>query len=129
MTIYIRGINNNTGYGSYTIELMDAIRALGHDVRFVNFVDKKIPDVSNLFSVLPGEHIVNVKTPNTYRICQSMIESDGLHPDWVNKYNLINSVCVISQYMKDVYINSGVKTEIKIVPLGIETKLFKKKKL
>ncbi len=124
--IHIRGIQGNTGYGTYTLHLINAINKTGHMTRFYPFNNLPLPDdIHRILNVLPGEHLFSMKTNGTYCICQTMIESDKLANDWVNKYNQTDEIWVTTPFMREVYIKSGVKVPIKIVPLGIDFDLYK----
>jgi len=56
-----------------------------------------------------------------YKIIYTMIEtSNKIHKDYAEKLNLFNEIWVPSHYAKDMFIKSGVRSRIEIIPLGVD---------
>jgi len=52
------------------------------------------------------------------------LEADYISQEWVNSCNDMNMVIVPSQFEKNIFINSGVKTRIEVVNEGIDITVF-----
>ena len=65
-----------------------------------------------------------------YKILYTMIEnSEGLHIDYVDKLNMFSEIWVPTEFGKNLMIKNGVKSPIKIMPLGVDTDRYKEKKV
>jgi GT2 family glycosyltransferase len=59
-----------------------------------------------------------------YKIGYTMLEVDGLPPEWVRQANLMNEVWVPSKFNKKTFEESGVKVPIRVIPLGVDPAYF-----
>jgi len=59
-----------------------------------------------------------------YKIGFSMLEVDGLPPEWVRQANLMDEVWVPSPFNLETFRASGVRRPIHVVPLGIDPNHF-----
>ena len=59
------------------------------------------------------------------RIAFTMIEtSNGVHNDYLERLAMCPEVWVPSKYLEDILIRSGLSVPVKVVPLGVDTKVF-----
>ncbi len=54
----------------------------------------------------------------------TMLETNRIPKEWVRQANMMDEVWVPSTFNKNTFIDSGVKSPIKIVPLGIDPNYF-----
>lgn len=59
-----------------------------------------------------------------YRIANTMCESDHVAPVWAEKLNAMQQVIVPNEFNKEVFINSGVKAPITVIPHGVDTERY-----
>lgn len=59
-----------------------------------------------------------------YKIGFTMLEVDGLPPEWVRQANQMDEIWVPSNFNKQTFLESGVKKPIHIIPLGIDPEYF-----
>jgi glycosyltransferase involved in cell wall biosynthesis len=64
------------------------------------------------------------RNTGSFKIGYTMLEVDGLPREWVRQANLMNEVWVPSEFNKVTFLNSGVKTPIHIIPLGVDPAYF-----
>jgi GT2 family glycosyltransferase len=64
------------------------------------------------------------KNTGQYKIGFTMLEVDGLPPEWVRQANLMDEVWVPSSFNKRTFRDSGVKVPIRVVPLGVNPAYF-----
>lgn len=63
---------------------------------------------------------LNINHPG-YKILYTMIEtSNKVHPDYAGKLNMVNEVWVPTEYGKKILQASGVRSEIRVMPLGVD---------
>lgn len=67
---------------------------------------------------------VFARNTGKYRIGFTMLEVDGLPPEWVRQANMMDEVWVPSTFNERTFRDSGVKVPIRVVPLGIDTAYF-----
>lgn len=67
---------------------------------------------------------VFARNTGRYRIGFTMLEVDGLPPEWVRQANMMDEVWVPSTFNERTFRDSGVKVPIRVVPLGIDTAYF-----
>jgi GT2 family glycosyltransferase len=60
----------------------------------------------------------------SYRIGYTMLEVDGVHPDWVRQCNQMDEVWVPSSFNAETFAGSGVTCPIHVMPLGIDPQYF-----
>ena len=58
------------------------------------------------------------------KICNTMGETDRLGKDWVNKINRMDYVLVPNSFQRNMFIESGVKKPVFVIPHGTETEKF-----
>ena len=61
-----------------------------------------------------------------YKIFYTMMETFGIHKQYADRCTLCNEIWLPTQFCIDQFINSGVKTPIIKMPLGIDTNIYKK---
>lgn len=134
---FLAELNNYTGYGQHLIETATRMEKLGyypsirakttnHVVRIPDNIVAKVvqcvqPELIEIFLNHPTE----LPTPGKKTIYFTMWESTRLPSKNVQFLNLSEAVVVPSNWCKTVFINSGVKVPIYVVPLGIDEKVFK----
>jgi len=64
----------------------------------------------------------------SYNIAHSMFEASELPTRWISFYNQFNEIWVPSKFCKSAYERSDLKCCIYLVPLGVDTSLYKKQK-
>jgi len=67
------------------------------------------------------------KNSGKYKIGYTMLEVDGLPNEWVRQANLMDEIWVPSTFNKRTFEESGVKTKINIIPLGVDPAYFSPK--
>lgn len=60
-----------------------------------------------------------------YKILFTMMETRRLHPAYVERCNCADEIIVPSKWCKEVFLESGVKKPIDIVPLGVDTNIYR----
>jgi glycosyltransferase involved in cell wall biosynthesis len=61
-----------------------------------------------------------------YKMLFTMMETRRLHPEYANRCNCADEIVVPSRWCKDVFIESGVKKPIAVVPLGVDTSIYRR---
>lgn len=64
------------------------------------------------------------KNTGKYKIGFTMLETSGIPKEWVQQANLMDEIWVPSNFNKETFVNSGVQTPIRVVPLGIDPNYF-----
>ncbi len=59
-----------------------------------------------------------------FKIGFTMLEVDGLPNSWVDVLNAVDEVFVPSDFNRETFSNSGVKTPIQVMPLGVDQTRF-----
>ena len=67
------------------------------------------------------------KNTGKYKIGFTMLEVDGLPPEWVRQANLMDEVWVPSSFNEHTFRSSGVTVPIRVVPLGVDPAYFSPK--
>lgn len=80
--------------------------------------------VSSLPQVVFGQGDVFYRNFGSYRIGYSMLEVDGLPPEWVEQANRMDEIWVPSNFNKKTFSDSGVKRPIFVMPLGVDPDYF-----
>lgn len=78
----------------------------------------------NLIQVVYGQGDVFYRNTGKYKIGFTMLEVDGLPKEWVQQANQMDEVWVPSEFSSTVFKNSGVKSPIHVVPLGVDPNYF-----
>lgn len=60
-----------------------------------------------------------------YKMLFTMMETRRLHKDYVERANCADEIVVPTRWCKEVFEESGVKKPIAVVPLGVDTSLYK----
>ena len=60
-----------------------------------------------------------------YKMLFTMMETRRLHKDYVIRCNCADEIVVPSKWCRDVFVESGVKKPITVVPLGVDTDMYK----
>jgi glycosyltransferase involved in cell wall biosynthesis len=76
------------------------------------------------FVRLSPEIAVDFLEPNLVNICSCAWETSKLHPHWVDCCNRFDSIFVESEWSRAVFINSGVKVPIMVVPNCIDVSRY-----
>lgn len=53
-----------------------------------------------------------------------MENSQTLHRDYVEKLNMFNEIWVPTRFNKEMFLNNGVKSDIRVIPLGVDTSRY-----
>ena len=64
------------------------------------------------------------KNSGKIKIGFTMLETSGIPKEWVRQANLMDEIWVPSKFNKETFIDSGVRTPIRIVPLGVDPNYF-----
>ena len=131
-----------TGYGRIGTFLAPALKNLGHDVRvipaypdelrvaeqrileLVNLIDDKMLDADVTIRLSIGSPSDILSFYGKRRVQYTMLENDRLPPFWVKALNTVDDVWTLSHWGKQVFENSGVKKDVKVVPAGVDLNLF-----
>lgn len=60
-----------------------------------------------------------------YKFLFTMMETRRLHKDYVERCNCADEIVVPSHWCKDVFLESGVKKPIEVVPLGVDLNTYR----
>jgi len=60
-----------------------------------------------------------------YKLLYTMMETRQLHKDYVERCNCADEIVVPSNWCKQIFLESGVKKPIDVVPLGVDLNLYK----
>lgn len=60
-----------------------------------------------------------------YKMLFTMMETRRLHKDYVERCNCADEIIVPTRWCKEVFQESGVKKPMYVVPLGVDTQLYK----
>lgn len=74
--------------------------------------------------VVYGQGDVFIKNEGKYKIGYTMLEVNGLPEEWVRQCNRMDEVWVPSTFNAETFYNSGVRTPIHIIPLGVDPNFF-----
>ncbi len=61
----------------------------------------------------------------TYNIGYTVIEVNRIHPYWVDQMNLMDEIWTSSKFCRDIFIECGVQTPIKVMPHGVDTDFYR----
>jgi len=59
-----------------------------------------------------------------YKMLFTMMETRRLHPGYVERCNCADEVVVPSRWCKEVFLESGVRKPLSVVPLGVDTDIY-----
>lgn len=60
-----------------------------------------------------------------YKLLFTMMETRRLHDDYVIRCNCADEIVVPSRWCRDIFLESGVKKPIEVVPLGVDLDIYK----
>ena len=138
-------INFPSGYAGSSRSFVESLDALGVSVRY-----RYVYGPGTVFPVPEPEHsdsyVVNMvrsrqfgkapvevvyaqgdvfaKNTGRYKVGFTMLEVDGLPPEWVRQANLMDEVWVPSSFNEQTFRESGVRVPIRVVPLGVDPAYF-----
>jgi glycosyltransferase involved in cell wall biosynthesis len=142
MIINLNGPVGQTGYGRIITFMAPALKAMGHKVHVlpayqeeVRVADEKLYEFMNNIDEEQLNADVNVRLSvanpadaisfyGKKRVFWTMLENDKLPPFWVKSLNTMDQVWALSHWGKQVFENSGVKKDVKIVPAGVDLNIF-----
>lgn len=127
------------GYARMNRKFMMGLEAQGVDVKYdqlqsLNDMDK---DTAKKLAALCGRRvppdapkIYGMTAPLIYdwsrmKILFTMMETRRLHKDYVERCNCADEIIVPTRWCKDTFEESGVKKPISVVPLGVDTSIYK----
>ena len=70
------------------------------------------------------EYVKSVVVRSSYRVGYSMLEVSGLPEEWVRQANEMDEIWTPSPFNVRTFRDSGVKTPICVMPLGVDTENF-----
>ncbi|EGG32426.1 glycosyltransferase, group 2 family protein [Paenibacillus sp. HGF5] len=74
--------------------------------------------------VVYGQGDVFYKNTGSYKIGYTMLEVTGIPREWVKQANSMDEIWVPSEFNRETFYNSGVRTPINIIPLGVDPNYF-----
>jgi glycosyltransferase involved in cell wall biosynthesis len=142
MIINLNGPIGPTGYGRILTFLAPALKSMGHRIHvipaypdeiraadqrvleFCNNIDEEmlIADANVRLSVGNPQDAMSFAGKN--RSFWTMLENNKLPPFWVKALNSCDNVWTLSKWGKEVFENSGVKKDVKVVPAGVDVNMF-----
>jgi GT2 family glycosyltransferase/glycosyltransferase involved in cell wall biosynthesis len=93
------------------------------DSYIVNMVRSRAFSTSSI-QVVYAQGDVFERNTGKYKIGYTMLEVDGLPPEWVRQANLMNEVWVPSHFNEKTFRDSGVTVPINVIPLGVDPAYF-----
>lgn len=131
-------INGFTGYGLHSCEIICYLLSRGLSVRVQPVaIDERFAPIPRPVrnAIVPGIpeepwqlllHAPNISpTAGKRTIWFTMWDSSNLPPDFVSRLNQAEGIIVPSRWNADGFRNCGVRPPIKIIPLGIDTEVFR----
>lgn len=138
-------INFPSGYAGSSRSFVETLDRIGVSARY-----KYVYGPGTVFPVVEPEHsdsyLVNMvrarefgkapvqvvyaqgdvfqKNTGKFKIGFTMLEVDGLPPEWVRQANLMDEVWVPSSFNERTFRDSGVTVPIHVVPLGVDPAYF-----
>lgn len=65
------------------------------------------------------------ETKDRFRVCFTMMETERTHPDFIKRLNEnYNEVWVPTEWNKNVFIESGLRIDCRVVPLGVDPSVY-----
>lgn len=138
-------INFPSGYAGSSRSLVESLDALGVSVRYkyvygpgtvfpvpepthsdsyiANMVRAREFDKAAV-QVVYAQGDVFERNTGKYKVGFTMLEVDGLPPEWVRQANLMDEVWVPSTFNERTFRDSGVRVPIRVVPLGVDPAYF-----
>lgn len=74
--------------------------------------------------VVYGQGDVFKRNDGKYKIGYTMLETTGIPKEWVKQANMMDEIWVPSSFNVETFKNSGVKTPIHVIPLGIDPNYY-----
>lgn len=139
-------LNFSTGYAMSSREILRALDGFGVRTAYTYVYGKGTPfPVAE--SENSGDYLLNVissrrksalpKTAVVYgqgdvfkknrgrrRIGYTMLEVDGFPAEWIRQANLMDEVWVPSRFNQESFVDSGLKSPIHVIPLGVDVDHF-----
>jgi glycosyltransferase involved in cell wall biosynthesis len=131
-----------TGYGIFSTNFLSALKKLDIDINVIPtymeeipLADKGIKELIDLKStdILDADVIIKtcISNPSDIigfhgkkRIYYTLLEADRIPPYWVRALNTVDEVWTMSEWGKKSFIDSGVKTPIKVMQGGVDLNIF-----
>lgn len=146
MKINFFGPLGPTGYGIITRFLTPALERQGLDVAVfpiygLNIAEQETLNLINKVSSpdrFDADASIKLSVANPFeglmfngkkRIFYTMLEVDKIPEAWVKTLNRMDQVWTLSKWGAEVFKNSGVEREIKVVPGGVDLNLFNPNRL
>ena len=116
-----------SGYGLMSAEYSRHLKALGQNVSFFPDNDKGGEDI--VLWIRPPHYIKYPEFQETKKnVFFTMHETETFKDwksDWPQLLNKVTAVVTPTQWNKEVFIKNGVCVPIHVVPLGVDTKVFR----
>lgn len=136
-------VGSPSGYAVSSREMVLQLDALGVDVRLAylygtDWMDaqrddhrlaamRRRPKDLGLPQVVYGSGDLFCKNSGRFRIGYTMLEVDGITENWVLQANALDEIWVPSTFNQETFLNSGLKTPIYVIPLGVNPDYFNPK--
>lgn len=136
-------VGNPSGYAVSAREMLLQLDRLNVDVRLAylygtDWMDTKRDDHRlaamrqrpkdlSLPQVVYASGDLFLKNSGRYRIGYTMLEVDGIPPDWIAQANALDEVWVPSHFNKQTFLDSGLDVPIHVIPLGVNPDYFNPK--
>lgn len=133
-------IAHATGYATSSREFVRELDRRGVDIRLAcifgtDYTEpptrdprldqlRQRPKDTSLPQVVYSQGDAFIKNSGRYRIGFTMLESDTLPADWVYQANQMDEIWVPTHFTRDVFVQSGVRRPIHIIPLGFNPNYF-----
>lgn len=133
-------ISHSTGYATSSREFVRELDRRGYDIRLACIFgtdytepltrDPRLDQLRNrpkdtsLLQVVYSQADAFIKNSGRYRVGFTMLESDSLPPDWVYQSNQMDEIWVPTHFTREVFIQSGVRRPIYVIPLGFNPNYF-----
>jgi hypothetical protein len=133
-------IAHATGYATSSREFVRELDRRGVDIRLAcifgtDYTEpstrdprldqlRQRPKDTSLPQVVYSQGDAFIKNSGRYRIGFTMLESDTLPADWVYQANQMDEIWVPSHFTRDVFVQSGVRRPIYVIPLGFNPNYF-----
>ena len=126
------------GYARMNRKFMFGLSSTGCSIRYdkldsINDMDRETTaGLSKLCSTRIPEDAIKVYGMTAplhydwerYKMLFTMMETRRLHPDYVIRCNCADEIVVPSRWCAEIFKESGVKRQISVVPLGVDTEIY-----
>ncbi|MCS6887044.1 MAG: glycosyltransferase [Chloroflexus sp.] len=133
-------ISHSTGYATSSREFVRELDRRGYDIRLACIFgtdytepltrDPRLDQLRNrpkdtsLPQVVYSQADAFIKNSGRYRVGFTMLESDLLPADWTYQSNQMDEIWVPTHFTREVFIQSGVRRPIHVIPLGFNPNYF-----